>query len=896
MSVNFQLRLLVVTLVVLLAGGACTGNIIPPDVQQGDPAVSPANETPATSNACALGQLDCGGRCVDPQTDQGNCGGCGVACAAGTLCQAGQCQALCATGQLDCGGVCTTVQSDLASCGACGVACAPGQYCSAGACAATCALQLCDGPSGLECADIQNNPDHCGGCGAACAAGQSCVGGFCQLVCPSDRVVCGGECVLTQADARHCGSCGNACAPGVPCVGGGCGCAPGQLLCAGSCLDGLSDPANCGVCGKACTAEELCEQGVCKPKSSGCSPGLSPCGGGCVDTTTNNTHCGTCDNPCTAGRSCEAGLCQCPSGQKFCGGACVDTAVSEEHCGDCDVACDAARSCIGGMCECEGELAFCSAACVDTQSSNEHCGECGEQCSGGQSCAAGACECPDGLSFCGENCVDTAATDAHCGGCDKPCALGKTCVGWTCTGGGGTGEDGCSGLGRNVTISQVAVYQSVKIPVMDAGSTIAPDDRNADVVAGRETMFRVFVSIGGGWVNRELSARLVLMHGETPVSYYQKKTISKSSTDSDTASTFQLFVPKAEITSDTDFYVELVECGQTGTGSLVSPRYPAGDAEAVLGARVTGGLKVTVIPITSNSRTPSTSAATLDVYRAYLSAMFPIDAIEMTVGGGLTTNYPIDWGGALDQVRNKRASDGPADDVYYYGLVAPQASFNEFCNQSCTTGIGYVAPASEEDQRAALGIGFGDQVSASTMAHELGHNHGRNHAPCGGPSGVDGSYPYSGASIGVWGYDPREKVLINPSNGTDIMGYCSNKWISDYTYNGLANRVASVNGNADVWVAPERFGTWRVLLLDDKGPRWGFPIDKPVPATGQAELAEVLDATGAVLDQIEVYRTDIGDLGGAMVKVPEPQPDWHAVRVPGWPALAFSAPLGVPQP
>src|SRR6478735_3899863 len=104
------------------------------------------------------------------------------------------------------------------------------------------------------------------------------------------------------------------------------------------------------------------------------------------------------------------------------------------------------------------------------------------------------------------------------------------------------------------------------------------------------------------------------------------------------------------------------------------------------------------------------------------------------------------------------------------------------------------------------------------------------------------------------------------------MGYCSNKWISDYTYNGLTNRVATVNGNADVWVAPERFGTWRVLLLDDKGPRWGFPIDKPVPATGQAELADVLDASGAVLEQIEVYRTEIGDLGGAMIKVPEPEP------------------------
>ncbi len=897
MSINFQLRLLLVTLTVLLVGGACTGNIVDPTPSGGsDSLPADAAGSGQESGLCPLGQLDCGGRCVDSQNDQGNCGACGTVCGAGTLCQAGECATFCATGQLACAEGCATVQSDLANCGACGVACPAGQYCSAGVCAASCAFQPCDGKSGLECADIQTNPEHCGGCGAVCAPGQSCIGGICQLVCPADRAACGGECVQTQADSRHCGTCNNPCAEGVPCVGGACGCAPGQALCDGSCQDVLSNPLHCGVCEKACTGEELCEQGVCKPKTVGCSPGFSPCGGGCVDTTISNTHCGTCDNPCTAGRSCVDSLCECPEGQKFCGGACVDTGTSEAHCGDCDVACSAGRSCVGGMCECDGELEFCDIACVDTQSSNEHCGQCGEQCSGGQSCETGTCQCPDALTFCGMSCVDTQASDAHCNGCDKPCALGKTCVGGACTGGGGTGEDGCSGLGKNVTISQVAVYQSVKIPVMDGGAAIAPDDRDADVVVSRETMFRVFVTIGTGWVTRELSARLVLMHGETPVSYYQKKSISKSSTDNDTASTFQLFVPKAEISADTDFYVELVECGTTGTGSLISPRYPAGDAEAVLGARDTGGLKVTLIPITSNSRAPDTSTASLDVYRNYLLAMYPIGSLEMTVGGGLSTGYPIDWGGTLDQVRNKRQNDGPADDVYYYGLVAPQATFSQFCGGSCTTGIGYVTPQSEEDQRAALGVGFGDQVSASTMAHELGHNHGRNHAPCGGPSGVDGSYPYSNASIGVWGYDAREKILINPSNGTDIMGYCSNKWISDYTYNGLTNRVAYVNGKASVLYAAERFGTWRVLLLDAKGPRWGFPIDKPTPASGQAELAEVLDVAGDVIELVEVYRTEIGDLGGAMIKVPEPLPDWHAVRVAGWPALAFSAPLGVPQP
>jgi hypothetical protein len=76
------------------------------------------------------------------------------------------------------------------------------------------------------------------------------------------------------------------------------------------------------------------------------------------------------------------------------------------------------------------------------------------------------------------------------------------------------------------------------------------------------------------------------------------------------------------------------------------------------------------------------------------------------------------------------------------------------------------------------------------MAHELGHNFGRLHAPCGNPAGVDQSYPYANANIGVFGYDIIAGVAKSPTM-RDLMSYCDPTWISDYTYKGIMNYRAS---------------------------------------------------------------------------------------------------------
>lgn len=625
---------------------------------------------------------------------------------------------------------------------------------------------------------------------------------------------------------------------------------------------------------------------------STCAPGLTACGPECVDLKVDERHCGACGLTCPEGRECNNGVCGCPNGGMECGGTCVDVKTNGMHCGTCGNPCRGGQSCVNGICACPEGEEFCGVVCADVSRDANHCGRCDNPCPSGGTCEGRTCTCPEGRQACGDTCVDTSNDREHCGMCDKACSPTERCQNGMCVDGGGALlDDGCEGPAQNLEIEQIAVYQTVKIPLMQGGEAVSAEERKADVVAKREALFRVFVKPGSGFTPRQLSARVHIETDGMTETFFsdQKPTISGASTDEKLDSTFQVYVPRDKLLSSSLYSVEVVECGgATANGSVLRPRFPA-TGRLALGAVDTGVLKIAFVPIEANSSRPDTSETALEPYRAMLLATYPVTDVQMTVVEGMRTSYPINWPGVLDDVRARRQADRPASDVYYYGLLKPTGTLREFCGGGCTTGIGYVPSGVGQNSasaRVAVGIGFSDRVSAETLAHEVAHNHGRLHAPCGNPDGPDRNYPYSGGAVGVWGFDFRGKTLVAPDR-TDLMGYCNNKWLSDYTYDALLARVTAVSAARSAYYPADLAQPWNVLLLDENGPRWGEPITEPDVPAGEPEPAEILDVYGRVIAIETVFRTEISDIGAFSFEVPAPKPGWHSIRVVGASPLAY---------
>jgi hypothetical protein len=448
---------------------------------------------------------------------------------------------------------------------------------------------------------------------------------------------------------------------------------------------------------------------------------------------------------------------------------------------------------------------------------------------------------------------------------------------------------------REVALSEIALYQTVKISLAKAGVPVA--NRAADVVADKAALLRVFVQ-PTYTEPHDLVARVVVQTpGASPHVVEKRAQISSASFEEQPLTTFNFAVPADQITPNAEYAVELFDCTDL-TGTAPGVRYPTSGLQR-LAPRVTGSLKIKIVPVAytadGSKRLPDTSSQQLERYRNLLLSMYPVTSIELTQREAVSTaeNLAVEggWPSLLDAMRALRSSDNAPSDVYYYGLVVPGADLGSYCGEACVTGIAFVAPEGGDDQRAGFGIGYGDETSAYTMAHEIGHLHGRHHAPC----GVEGdtAFPYSGAFIGDWGYDAAQGELLAPATYRDVMSYCWPQWISDYSYQAILERVEAVNAPKSLRRALSGGARYRTAITDATGVRWGV-LEWTRDPSGQEESADVIDVNGARVTTVRVFRTDMDHASASSYFVPEPSRGWAAIQLRGRAPLAYSAPAAAP--
>ncbi len=379
-----------------------------------------------------------------------------------------------------------------------------------------------------------------------------------------------------------------------------------------------------------------------------------------------------------------------------------------------------------------------------------------------------------------------------------------------------------------MTISEVSLWQTLRVPLELNGADVAP---NAPIVANKDGILRVYVAPSARFQARALSVELSFGSAGNTAPFTSTKLIRGASEHSEFGSTFNFPIDATRIVPGASYAVHLLD----GEGGPELDRYPASDVSR-LSVASAGTLHVVLVPLVVGGVMPDVSAAKIATFRARVLSMYPLSELSITthdpVTSGIAVGPSAGWDELLDSLYALRAQDAPADNVFYYGMFTPAATFYDYCVTDCTVGYSVVADASDVADRGSVGLGIFSDGSNSdapdTMAHELGHALGRDHAPCDVSKQDAGPFPYPGGKIGVWGFDSLNHLLLDPSVYGDVMGYCTPDWISDFTYSAIFKRITQVNaalGTPGAKALRPQSDTVRRVLVHHVGS--GVPLPTP---------------------------------------------------------------------
>jgi hypothetical protein len=199
--------------------------------------------------------------------------------------------------------------------------------------------------------------------------------------------------------------------------------------------------------------------------------------------------------------------------------------------------------------------------------------------------------------------------------------------------------------------------------------------------------------------------------------------------------------------------------------------FPVAGSPQALTVQAAALAKIRFVPILQpgQSQPGNVTSANKDQLVSLARKVYPLNAVETSLHATFPVGTSLQadgtgWSQVLTDLDGLRVAEG--SDFTYYGVARLDYG-------SGIVGMGFVGEAT------AMGTDAPADVIRVT-AHELGHTWNELHTPCGNPPNVDPGYPY-GTGIGVYGFDVAGGTLEGPST-PDIMGYCSNPWISDYTF------------------------------------------------------------------------------------------------------------------
>ena len=325
--------------------------------------------------------------------------------------------------------------------------------------------------------------------------------------------------------------------------------------------------------------------------------------------------------------------------------------------------------------------------------------------------------------------------------------------------------------GFNLRVDGVYLVQSVQTY-----------DRTVPLVHDRDALLRVFVT-----ANQVNTARpdvdVTLYAGGEPIAELTIPapglTTPLAPDEATLNSSWNVILDKSLIQSNLSIVARVDPANALPEGDESDNAFPASGIPLALDIRSVDPFRVMLVPVITraNGRQGNVTLANRADYLGTTARVHPIGSWDATVHAAYTTSTSLAlqpdngndaWSEILGEIAALRTAESGTR--YYYGVVNPNYT-------SGVAGVAYI--------RGQVAIGWDKSgTRGDVAAHEWGHNWDRQHAPCGGAPNEDGSYPYPNGEIGVIGYDIMNETL-RPADSRDLMGYCDNEWISDYTYLGV---------------------------------------------------------------------------------------------------------------
>ncbi|MEX2570512.1 MAG: hypothetical protein WD737_04350, partial [Gemmatimonadota bacterium] len=412
----------------------------------------------------------------------------------------------------------------------------------------------------------------------------------------------------------------------------------------------------------------------------------------------------------------------------------------------------------------------------------------------------------------------------------------------------------------NLTVESLYITQSVQKP-----------NGAIPLVAGRDGYLRVF-AVANNINDVRVPLEVSLYHEEDLKNTWTIRgpaAIPRDIVEGNLSTSWNLLVPGELIQPGLRIEIAIDPEEEVREGDESDNRLPEGFA--VFDVRRLPPLEIVLVPIKQPDGTVgNVTDANAHEYLRDLERMFPVHEIDVRVREPVLAGSQLrpdgGWESMLEQLAAIRRSEG-ATNAYYYGVAALDY-------EDSIQGIAFIAG------KSGLGNDFLDDrnLNASmTLAHEMGHSMGRLHSFCGAVRAFDNNYPHANGQIGSFGLDVNTEKVYQPTT-KDLMGYCADRWIGDYTYEKILQfRLDDEATSGD----PER-----VLIV------WGG-----IGADGLTlEPAFESEAAPALPEVVGPYHLEGFDASGVRLFSIPFRPTPIADGAPGNGAFAFALPMRLVQP